>query len=250
MSLGSAAAVTLGAGEVVAKVNSSAAVSVLASSRAFSASSAVFSVNRVGAEVALAVSEGQVDVLDTVSGQRRVVKAPASLRWSDGSALSESREEAAVALGAPVVPVKPWVRFGISPFGIGRPDLRPPGVEGFSQYDQLYADVELWLEQGWMDYCAPQLYWPSDRKAQPFGVLLDYWISRNPKGRHMGPGLFTRAIRCGAQVQHDGGGRGEGFVLTQPGGGGEGRIGGGEIDVRHGSRERGNQRKIWLEAQP
>ena len=97
-------------------------------------------------------------------------------------------------LYATVRRVKPSVRFGISPFGIGRPDLRPPGVEGFSQYDQLYADVELWLEQGWMDYCAPQLYWPSDRKAQPFGVLLDYWIGRNPKGRHMWPGLFTSSV--------------------------------------------------------
>lgn len=97
-------------------------------------------------------------------------------------------------LHATVRRVKPWVRFGISPFGIGRPDLRPPGVEGFSQYDQLYANVELWLEQGWMDYCAPQLYWPSERKAQPFGVLLDYWISRNPKGRHMWPGLFTSSV--------------------------------------------------------
>ncbi len=119
MSLGSAAVVTLGAGEVVAKVNSSAAVSVLASSRAFSASAAVFSVNRVGAEVALAVSEGQVDVFDTVSGQRRVVKAPGSLRWSDGSGLSEAREEAAVALAAPVVPAKPWVRFDASTLAAG-----------------------------------------------------------------------------------------------------------------------------------
>lgn len=90
--------------------------------------------------------------------------------------------------------VKPWVRFGVSPFGIGRPDLRPAGVEGFSQYDQLYANVERWLEEGWMDYCAPQLYWPSDRRAQPFGVLLDYWIGRNVKGRHVWPGLFTSSV--------------------------------------------------------
>ena len=90
--------------------------------------------------------------------------------------------------------VKPWVRFGISPFGIGRPDYRPKGIQGFSQYDQLYADVELWLERGWMDYCAPQLYWPIAQKAQAFEVLLDYWIGRNPHGRHLWPGLFTSSV--------------------------------------------------------
>ncbi len=97
-------------------------------------------------------------------------------------------------LYATVRRVKPWVRFGVSPFGIGRPDLRPAGVEGFSQYDQLYANVERWMEEGWMDYCVPQLYWPSDRKAQPFGLLLDYWIGRNLKGRHLWPGLFTSSV--------------------------------------------------------
>jgi uncharacterized lipoprotein YddW (UPF0748 family) len=50
-------------------------------------------------------------------------------------------------LYATVRRVKPWVRFGVSPFGIGRPDFATAGVEGFSQYDQLYADVETWLEE-------------------------------------------------------------------------------------------------------
>jgi uncharacterized lipoprotein YddW (UPF0748 family) len=87
--------------------------------------------------------------------------------------------------------LKPHVRVGVSPFGIGRPDRRPPGVEGFSQYDELYADVERWLEQGWMDYLAPQLYWKRGSTGQPFGPLLDYWQAQNPKGRHVWPGLFT-----------------------------------------------------------
>jgi len=52
---------------------------------------------------------------------------------------------------------KPGVRFGVSPFGIGKPQARPPGVAGFSQYDKIYADVELWLARGWLDYLAPQL---------------------------------------------------------------------------------------------
>ena len=90
--------------------------------------------------------------------------------------------------------IKPQVLFGISPFGLGRPDRRPAGIEGFSQYDKLYADVELWLEQGWLDYLAPQLYWPLDQKPQAFGVLLDYWVRQNTARRHLWPGLFTSAI--------------------------------------------------------
>jgi hypothetical protein len=90
--------------------------------------------------------------------------------------------------------VKPQALFGVSPFGIGRPDRRPAGIEGFSQYDKLYADVELWLEKGWLDYLVPQLYWPRDRKGQQFGVLLDYWQKQNPMQRHMWPGLFTSQL--------------------------------------------------------
>lgn len=89
---------------------------------------------------------------------------------------------------------KSWMKFGISPFGIGRPDRRPPGIAGFSQYDKLYADVELWLREGWLDYFVPQLYWPIDQTAQSYPVLLDYWIKENTKGRHVWPGLFTSRI--------------------------------------------------------
>jgi uncharacterized lipoprotein YddW (UPF0748 family) len=89
---------------------------------------------------------------------------------------------------------KSWVRFGISPFGIGRPDRRPPGIVGFSQYDKLYADAELWLANGWVDYFSPQLYWAIGQAPQAYGVLLDYWLAQNTKGRHIWPGLFTSRI--------------------------------------------------------
>ena len=89
---------------------------------------------------------------------------------------------------------KPWVRFGISPFGLGRPDRRPPGIAGFSQYDKLYADVELWLSKGWLDYLVPQLYWPIEQRAQSFDLLLDYWLAQNTMKRHVWPGLFTSRI--------------------------------------------------------
>ncbi|MCX7220520.1 MAG: family 10 glycosylhydrolase [Burkholderiales bacterium] len=89
---------------------------------------------------------------------------------------------------------KSWVKFGISPFGIGKPSRLPAGIKGFSQYDQLYADVELWLERGWVDYLVPQLYWPMAQTAQSFTVLRDYWHAQNPQGRHIWPGLFTNNL--------------------------------------------------------
>jgi len=91
---------------------------------------------------------------------------------------------------------KPWVRFGVSPFGIGKPALRPVGIVGFSQYDKLYADVELWLARGWLDYSAPQLYWAIDSVGQPLGVLFDYWAGANTAGRHLWPGFFTSRINA------------------------------------------------------
>lgn len=86
------------------------------------------------------------------------------------------------------------VRVGVSPFGLGRADRRPPGVIGFSQFDAIYANVERWLENGWMDYLAPQLYWKSDSPGQPFATLLEYWRAQNPHGRDIYPGLFTSRI--------------------------------------------------------
>ncbi len=98
------------------------------------------------------------------------------------------------ALYRTVHAIKPWLRVGISPFGIGRPDRRPPGITGFSQLDKLYADVERWLEQGWLDYLAPQLYWPIDRPGQEFAPLLDYWIAQNRLQRQVWPGLYTSQV--------------------------------------------------------
>ncbi|ODU11053.1 MAG: hypothetical protein ABS84_01040 [Rubrivivax sp. SCN 71-131] len=92
---------------------------------------------------------------------------------------------------------KPWVRVGVSPFGLPRPDRRPPGIAGFSQYDKLHADVERWLAEGWLDYLAPQLYWPIAQAPQAFAVLQQTWREGNPQRRHIWPGLFTS--RLGAE---------------------------------------------------
>ncbi|MCU0866495.1 MAG: family 10 glycosylhydrolase [Planctomycetes bacterium] len=86
---------------------------------------------------------------------------------------------------------KPHVAVGISPFGIARPGV-PAGIKaGVDQYAQLYADVPKWLREGWLDYLAPQLYWPIDQTAQSFPVLLSWWHGQNPKQRAIWPGLAT-----------------------------------------------------------
>ncbi len=100
------------------------------------------------------------------------------------------------ALHRTVRETRPAARFGISPFGLGKPERRPAGITGFSQYDKLYADAERWLEQGWLDYWAPQLYWPIAREGQQFPVLLDYWLATNPQQRHVWPGLFTSQVKA------------------------------------------------------
>jgi uncharacterized lipoprotein YddW (UPF0748 family) len=92
--------------------------------------------------------------------------------------------------------VRPGTQLGISPFGLMRPDARPPGIAGFSQYDKLYADVERWLREGWLDYLVPQLYWPRAQAAQAFGPLLQGWLGLNPQGRHVWPGLYTSRINA------------------------------------------------------
>jgi uncharacterized lipoprotein YddW (UPF0748 family) len=85
---------------------------------------------------------------------------------------------------------KPWVSVGISPFGIWRPGS-PPGVEGLDAYREIYADARKWLREGWVDYLAPQLYWPLDASQNRFRALDIWWRSQNPLGRHVWPGLYT-----------------------------------------------------------
>ena len=53
--------------------------------------------------------------------------------------------------------LKPWVTFGVAPFGIWRPD-NPPGIVGLDAYEALYCDSKKWINEGWLDYIAPQLY--------------------------------------------------------------------------------------------
>lgn len=85
---------------------------------------------------------------------------------------------------------KPWVKFGVSPFGIWRPG-NPPQIRGYDAYARLYADSRKWLANGWLDYLTPQLYWAIDPKEQSFPALLTWWNAQNPLRRHIWPGLDT-----------------------------------------------------------
>jgi uncharacterized lipoprotein YddW (UPF0748 family) len=92
--------------------------------------------------------------------------------------------------------VKPWVRVGLSPFGIWRPGT-PPGITGLDAYTEIYADSRLWLNNGWMDYFAPQLYWRIDPPQQSYTTLLAWWSSQNTLHRHLWPGNATYRVSDG-----------------------------------------------------
>lgn len=86
---------------------------------------------------------------------------------------------------------RPWVKFGISPFGIYRPGV-PSGIKaGVDQFGDLYADCLKWWRNGWCDYFTPQLYWPISQTAQSYPVLLNWWIEQNASKRHLWPGNYT-----------------------------------------------------------
>jgi uncharacterized lipoprotein YddW (UPF0748 family) len=81
------------------------------------------------------------------------------------------------AVAAMLEQEKPWVRFGISPFGIYRPGM-PEGITGLDAYASIYCDSLRWLTEGWIDYVAPQLYWPTTQTAQAYGALIEWWADR------------------------------------------------------------------------
>ena len=92
--------------------------------------------------------------------------------------------------------IKPTIKIGISPFGIWRPGF-PAGVNGLDAFATIYADSRKWLQQGWVDYLAPQLYWSIAATQQSYPALLDWWFSQNTLGRHVWPGLATYRVADG-----------------------------------------------------
>ncbi len=73
---------------------------------------------------------------------------------------------------------KPWVKFGVSPFGIYRNNRSwemGSATSGLQNYDDLYADVLEWVRRGWVDYNIPQLYWEIGNKAADYETLVRWW---------------------------------------------------------------------------
>ncbi len=82
-------------------------------------------------------------------------------------------------LGETIKDRKPWVKFGVSPFGIYRNKKSDPvngsATSGLQNYDDLYADVLQWVNNGWVDYCVPQLYWKIGHPAADYQTLALWW---------------------------------------------------------------------------
>ncbi|HEY8379281.1 MAG TPA: family 10 glycosylhydrolase [Nannocystis sp.] len=97
------------------------------------------------------------------------------------------------AVAAKVAALRPSVRFGISPFGIYRPGI-PEGITGFDPYEGLYADPLRWMQEGWVDYLAPQLYWPTTQTPQAYGTLIAWWASVTEGGRYIFAGNYLSKI--------------------------------------------------------
>jgi hypothetical protein len=97
-----------------------------------------------------------------------------------------------VSLSKAIKKEKPYCRFGISPFGVWRNQSKDPEGSateaGQTNYDDLYADIVLWLKNGWIDYVAPQIYWEFGHPKAPYEVILDWW-SKHSYGKHCYIGL-------------------------------------------------------------
>ena len=81
--------------------------------------------------------------------------------------------------------IKPWVKFGVSPFGIYRNESSDPlgsKTKGLQNYDDSYADVLLWAREGWIDYNIPQIYWHIGHPVADYETLVKWW-ARNTENR-------------------------------------------------------------------
>nr|WP_320117370.1 family 10 glycosylhydrolase [uncultured Marinifilum sp.] len=91
--------------------------------------------------------------------------------------------------------IKPWMPFGISPFGVWRNksvDRKGSRTQaGQTNYDDLYADVLLWLKNDWIDYVAPQIYWHIGKKVANYRTIAKWW-NRNSYGKpcYIGQGVY------------------------------------------------------------
>jgi uncharacterized lipoprotein YddW (UPF0748 family) len=92
------------------------------------------------------------------------------------------------SLSADIKSLKPWVRFGISPFGIYRNSASWRGgskTRGTQCYSDLYADVLLWCREGWIDYVIPQIYWEIGHSLADYTTLVKWWNANVPETCHL-----------------------------------------------------------------
>jgi uncharacterized lipoprotein YddW (UPF0748 family) len=138
-----------------------------------------------------------------VAGQTFEDDAPFSVYQGTGGALDKNdwRRSNVDALvretNEHVLQVRSSVRFGVSPFGIYKPGT-PAGITGLDAYATLYCDPVKWMNEGWVDYLAPQLYWPTTQTAQAFGKLVTWWSGITTPGRSIFVGHEATKAGTGA----------------------------------------------------
>lgn len=115
-------------------------------------------------------------------------------RFPDGQS-NETRRQVIDAFMADlyqqVKKIKPWARVGISPFGIWKPGIPTGTTAQLNAYEDLACDARKWLQNGWCDYLAPQLYWRIDG-PQSYTLLLEWW--RQQGTRPVWPGIASSRI--------------------------------------------------------
>jgi uncharacterized lipoprotein YddW (UPF0748 family) len=97
--------------------------------------------------------------------------------------------------------LKPWVKFGVSPSGIYRNSTNPAigtNTSGLQHYVTLFADSRKWLQEGWIDYLAPQVYWYIGQPGADYGRVVPWW-NDNTYGRHMYIGMAGYKVNDPAQ---------------------------------------------------
>lgn len=97
--------------------------------------------------------------------------------------------------------MKPWVKFGVSPSGIYRNSTNPAigtPTSGLEHYTTLFADSKKWLQEGWVDYIAPQVYWYIGQPGANYAVIIPWW-NNQANGRHIYIGMAGYKVNDPAQ---------------------------------------------------
>lgn len=110
--------------------------------------------------------------------------------WQKGDWRRHNTEELMRQINDTIKSIKPWIRFGISPFGIHRnkkdtPDGSGSDTNGLSNYEELFADIPAWAEKGYIDYVVPQLYWKIGFAVADYEVLINWWNDTRKYDAHL-----------------------------------------------------------------